>query len=338
MTINEKAMNARRQFLRRLGASVTALALYPVTRSLQSCVPSRNNQEDVVGDGTLFFKISLAEWSLYRALFSKQLDHLDFPVYAKEKFGITAVEYVNQFFMDRARDMAYLKEMKTRCTDNGIESVLIMCDLEGDLGDADNDLRYKAVENHFKWLEAAHYLGCHAIRVNAAGSGSREDVAGRVTESLHRLATEAADYQLSVIVENHGGYSSDGSWLSGVIRSVGLENCGTLPDLGNFCIQRSEPAEQTMEAYLTAECLESYDRYKGTAELLPFAKGVSAKTYDFDEDGNETMIDYRRVLQLMKEAEFTGYIGIEYEGHSLSAEEGIAKTKALLERLGRELS
>ncbi|SEK57490.1 Sugar phosphate isomerase/epimerase [Parapedobacter koreensis] len=319
-----------------MGTGIAAIVASPAILPLFSCDGQQTKADD--GKDELFFKISLAEWSLNRAIFSGQLDHLDFPRYAKEKFGINAVEYVNQFFKDKAEDQAYLKEMKSRCDDQGMTSVLIMCDLEGDLGDADVIGRKQAVENHYKWVEAAQFLGCHAIRVNAAGQGTADDVAQRATESLRELASFAQDYGISVVVENHGGYSSNGAWLSKVMRDVGVPNCGTLPDIGNFCVRRSEPLEQTIEAYLATECLEEYDRYKGTEELLPFAKGVSAKTYDFDEQGNESSIDYGRILNLVKDAGFTGYLGIEYEGHNLPADEGIAKTKAMLERLGREMT
>ncbi|MGV3762838.1 MAG: sugar phosphate isomerase/epimerase family protein [Parapedobacter sp.] len=332
-------MNTRRNFIRQLGTGMAAAAAYPVLSPLLSCNGGSRTaaQKETITTSELFFKISLAEWSLNRALFGGQLDHLDFPLYAKENFGIDAVEYVNQFFMDKATDQSYLGELKTRCDDHGIRSVLIMCDREGDLGDTVPAQRKTAVENHYKWVEAAQFLGCHAIRVNAAGEGTAEEVARCAVESLTELATFASDYGISVIVENHGGYSSNGKWLSGVMQTVGLPNCGTLPDLGNFCIKRTEPVEQTVEAYMATECLEEYDRYQGTAELLPFAKGVSAKTYDFDADGNETSIDYSRVLRMVKEAGFTGYVGIEYEGHSLAANEGITKTKAMLERIGSGL-
>ncbi|HWL00033.1 MAG TPA: TIM barrel protein [Parapedobacter sp.] len=327
--------NTRRGFIGKLGAGMAAAAAYPILSPLLSCNGQRTEAQGQVTDGVdLFFKISLAEWSLNRALFGGQLDHLDFPLYAKDNFGIDAVEYVNQFFMDKANDQTYLGDLKTRCDDNGITSVLIMCDMEGDLGDTGQAQRKTAVENHYKWVEAAQFLGCHAIRVNAAGEGEEEEVARCAAESLTTLATFASDYGISVIVENHGGYSSNGKWLSGVMRAVGLSNCGTLPDLGNFCIKRTEPAEQTVEAYMATECLEEYDRYQGTAELLPFAKGISAKTYDFDTDGNESSIDYNRILKMVKDTGFTGYVGIEYEGHSLAANEGIAKTKAMLERIG----
>lgn len=328
-------MNTRRKFVRQLSRGMAAAAAYPILSPLLSCNGQRTGvQAETTDTNALFFKISLAEWSLNRALFGGQLDHLDFPLYAKENFGIDAVEYVNQFFMDKATDRAYLGELKKRCDDNGITSVLIMCDLEGDLGDTVQTQRRTAVENHYKWVEAAQFLGCHAIRVNAAGEGTADEVAQCAAESLTELATFASDYAISVVVENHGGYSSNGEWLSGVMQRVALSNCGTLPDTGNFCVKRTEPLEQTIEAYLATECLEEYDRYKGTAELLPFAKGVSAKTYDFDTDGNESSIDYNRMLKMVKDTGFTGYVGIEYEGHSLAANEGITKTKAMLERIG----
>lgn len=318
---------------------MAAAAAIPMISPLFSCNGQRSGEQaETTAPPELFFKLSLAEWSLNRALFGGQLDHLDFPLYAKDHFGIHAVEYVNQFFMDKAKDKAYLTELKTRCGDNDMTSVLIMCDGEGDLGDADEGNRKQAVENHYKWVEAAQFLGCHAIRVNAAGQGTAEEVARYAAESLTALAAFAHDYRISVIVENHGGYSSNGKWLSGVMKAVDLPNCGTLPDIGNFCIKRSEPLEKTLEAYLNTECLEEYDRYQGTAELLPFAKGISAKTYDFDAEGNETSIDYGRIMKLVKDAGFTGYVGIEYEGHSLPANEGIAKTKAMLERIGQTLT
>jgi sugar phosphate isomerase/epimerase len=269
-----------------------------------------------------FFEISLAQWSLHRALQSKQLSNLDFPAKAKNDFGISIVEYVNQFFKDKATDSKYLGELLRRCKDNGITNHLIMCDNEGQLGNVNDTERTKAVENHYKWVEAAKYLGCVTIRVNAAGTGSREEVATAAVDGLGRLGEFAAKTGINVIVENHGGYSSDGGWLSGVMKQVNKKNVGTLPDFGNFCIKREGN-----------NCVESYDRYEGTRQLMPYAKGVSAKTYDFDEKGNCVETDYPRIMKIVKEAGFKGYIGIEYEGSKLSEEEGIRKTKALLEKI-----
>lgn len=271
-----------------------------------------------------FFEISLAQWSLHKSLFSKKLDNLDFPAKAKNDFGISVVEYVNQFFKDKAENSAYLSQLLQRCKDNGVKNHLIMCDGEGDLGTPVEADRKKAVENHYKWVNAAKALGCGTIRVNAAGKGSADEVMTAAVDGLGRLGEYAAKENINVIVENHGGYSSNGSWLASVMKQVNKKNVGTLPDFGNFCITR-EPGNWM-------KCLESYDRYKGTGELMPYAKGVSAKTYDFDENGNCIETDYSRIMKVVKDSGWKGYIGIEYEGSSLSEEEGIKKTKALLER------
>ena len=262
------------------------------------------------------FRISLAEWSLHKALFAKQMTNLDFPVVARKEFGIDVVEYVNQFFMDKAEDQSYLAELKKRCGDNGVKSGLIMCDREGAIGDPDPAARTKSVENHYKWVTAAKYLGCHSIRVNAQSSGSFGAQLDFATDGLRRLSEFGAQHGMNVIVENHGGLSSNGKWLASVIEQVGLPNCGTLPDFGNFNIAPGKP----------------YDRYLGVQELMPFARGVSAKSYGFDAQGNETTIDYPRMMRIVAAAGYTGYVGVEWEG-MIDEKEGIRLTKALLERI-----
>jgi len=261
------------------------------------------------------FKISLAQWSLHRRLRRQQtpiLDNLDFAKEARS-FGIEAVEYVNQFFKDKAKDTEYLSEMKKRARDNDVRSVLIMCDGEGNLGDPDSQRRSLAVENHYKWVEAAKFLGCHSIRVNAGSKGTYEEQMKLAADGLRRLSEFAADYRINVLVENHGGLSSNAQWLTGVIKEVGLPNCGTLPDFGNF------PPET--------------DRYEAVEMLMPYAKAVSAKSYDFDQQGNETTIDYRRMMDIVLAAGYHGYVGIEYEGNRLSENDGIMATKRLLEKI-----
>jgi sugar phosphate isomerase/epimerase len=269
------------------------------------------------------FMISLAEWSLHRALFAKKLDHLDFPKTARQDYGIEAIELVNQFFKDKARDMEYLGEFKKRADGLGVKILLIMVDGEGALGEPEADKRKQAVENHYKWIEAAKYFNCHSIRVNAEsrGVGTPEEQAERAADGLRQLAQFAAKHGLNVIVENHGGLSSHGAWLAGVMRKVNLPNCGTLPDFGNFRIKEGE----------------EYDRYQGVAELMPFAKAVSAKSHDFDAEGNEIHTDYRRMMKIVLDAGYRGYVGIEYEGSKLGEPEGIRATKALLERIQKEV-
>lgn len=263
------------------------------------------------------FRISLAEWSLHKTLFAGKLDNLDFPRVARERFGITAVEYVNQFFKDKAKDADYLADLAGRAADEGVQNLLIMCDGLGNLGDPDGKARTAAIENHHPWVEAARRLGCHSIRVNAASKGTFEEQQKLAADGLARLAEFAAQLELNVIVENHGGLSSDGTWLAGVIERVGRPNCGTLPDFGNF---------------------GAYDRYQGVAELMPFAKGVSAKSHEFDADGDEVRTDYRRMLKIVTDAGYRGWVGIEYEGGTLPEDEGVRATKRLLETVRTELA
>lgn len=269
------------------------------------------------------YKISLAEWSLHRTLRdpSKNLTNLDFPRVSKQEFGIDAIEYVNQFFKDKAKDEKYLADLKGRCEGEGVKSLLIMVDGEGRLGDPDEAKRTKAVENHYQWVEAAKFLGCHSIRVNAGSAGSYDEQLERAADGLGRLSEFAKPHGLNVIVENHGGLSSNGQWLASVIKKVGMDNCGTLPDFGNFRIGNGE----------------TYDRYKGVDELMPFAKAVSAKSHDFDDDGTEIHTDYEKMMGIVLKHGYNGYVGIEYEGGKVGEFEGIKKTKALLERVAKKL-
>jgi sugar phosphate isomerase/epimerase len=274
----------------------------------------------IVMNQTPLFRISLAQWSLHRALRAGALDPLDFARTARADYGIEAIEYVSTFYKDKVRDAAYVAEMKRRAADQGVTSLLVMVDGEGLIGDPDATARRTAVENHYKWVAAAKTLGCHSIRVNAGSSGSREEQAKLAADGLRRLTEYAAPSGINVIVENHGGLSSDGTWLAGVIASVRHERCGTLPDFGNF---QTAPGEW-------------YDRYKGVRELMPYAKAVSAKSHDFDAQGNETHTDFRRMLDIVLDAGYRGWIGVEYEGETLPEPEGIRKTKALLETIRAE--
>ena len=324
--INKK-IQSRRKFIYKAGGLTLGVGMLGMYGCSESGKKDDASQEETTAEAAsaseLFFKISLAEWSLHKALFADEMTNLDFPVMAKKDFGIDAVEYVNIFFKDKAEDAAYLSQLNTICSDNGVSNVLIMCDGEGNLGDADEAKRIEAVENHYKWVEAAKTLGCHSIRVNARGTGTAEEVAAAAIDGLGRLSEFAKDFDINVIVENHGGVSSDGKWLSNVISLVGMANCGTLPDFGNFCIESGEDG-----------CIKEYDRYLGVKELMPFAKGVSAKSHDFDENGNETHTDYTKMLKIVKEAGYRGHIGIEYEGAEDPENVGIMKTKALLEKVG----
>jgi len=269
------------------------------------------------------FKISLAQWSLHRAFFGNKgvakLDPLWFAAIAKKDYDIHGVEYVNQFYKAKKKDDAYLKDLKKVADDNEVTSVLIMCDGEGALGDPDEKKRQQAVENHYRWVEWAKFLGCHSIRVNAqtGGNASREEKAKMAADGLRKLSEFSGKMGISTIVENHGGLSSDGQWLAGVMKLVDSKYCGTLPDFGNF---------------------GGYDRYKGVDELMPFAKGVSAKSHDFDEKGEETHTDYHKMMAIVvKKHNYHGFVGIEYEGGKLTEPDGIRATKKLLEQVREEL-
>ena len=263
------------------------------------------------------FTISLAEWSLHRALYSKNIDHLDFISLTRTEFGLDAVEYVNSFFFDKAQDQKYLNEMKTRADDHDVKSLLIMCDNEGNLGDPDENKRNQAVENHYKWAEAAKFLGCHSIRVNARSEGSWDDQIELAADGLRRLNEFGDSIGINTIVENHGGLSSNGKWLSAVMERVDHSRVGTLPDFGNFRIQSDE----------------WYDRYQGMKELMPYAKAVSAKSHEFDKKGNETGSDFYRIMNIVLDAGYKGYVGIEYEGSVHTEMEGIRLTNDLLKKI-----
>ena len=304
----------RRQFLKSAAVVATASTVAPALLA-QNPAPKPA------------LKISLAEWSFHKALFGNKMSNLDFPVVARQQFGIGVVEYVNQFFKDKAQDQPYLRELLGRCHDQGVTNHLIMIDGEGDLGSSNESERTKAVENHFKWVDAAHYLGCRTIRVNAFGKGSAEQVQQAAAVSLSQLGEYAQKAGLNVIVENHGSYTSNGAWLLATIRQVNRSNVGILPDFGNFCLRRD-----TGELY-RGNCLEEYDKYQAVQQWMPVAKGVSAKTLDFDAAGNCVETDYNRMFKIIAASGFRGYVGIEYEGEKLGEEEGIRKTKALLEKV-----
>ncbi|MDP4289877.1 MAG: sugar phosphate isomerase/epimerase family protein [Bacteroidota bacterium] len=265
-----------------------------------------------IASGQKPLKLSLAEWSLHRALNNGEITNLDFPKIAKTKYNLDAVEYVSTFFKGKGDDQTYLQNLKNECKKYGVKSLLIMIDGEGPLADTSEAVRNKTVENHHKWVKAAKFLGCHSIRVNVQGQGTMEQVKKAAIDGLSKLCDYAAKDKINVIVENHGGYSSNGKWLSEVIKAVNKPNCGTLPDFGNFY---------------------EYDRYQGTQDMMPFAKGVSGKSYDFDAQGNETKIDYARMIKIVKDSGYKGYIDIEYEGTRLTEDEGIKATQMLLERL-----
>ena len=295
----------------------------------------------LLGSGPRTFSISLAQWSLHRTFFGSLPEGvnrgellrtdpdsalrgtespLDFPVIARRDYGLAAVEYVNTFIFGHADDKQYLDELNRRAAGEGVTNLLIMCDMEGALGDPDPVARASAVENHVKWLRAAAHLGCHSIRVNAQSRGTPSEQVELAADGLRRLAERAEEFKLNVIVENHGGLSSRASWLMETLKAADHPLLGTLPDFGNFNVSQDE----------------TYDKYRGVEEMMPMAKAVSAKSHDFDESGEEVGIDYRRMMQIVSEAGYRGWVGVEYEGSRLSEPDGIRATVRLLESVRSE--
>ncbi|MEM8954915.1 MAG: sugar phosphate isomerase/epimerase family protein [Verrucomicrobiota bacterium] len=323
-------MKTRRQFLKSSSFAAAGAAIPIATDSL--ALPDQVSP---------LFDISLAEWSLHRSILQKNpdpanppIDHLDFPKTAKS-LGIDGIEYVNAMFFDKAQDSAYLQEMKSRADGEGVKSLIIMVDREGKIGDPDDTARKQTVENHLRWLEAAQFLGCHSIRVNAGSEGSYDEQLKLAADGLRQLSEKGDEFDLNVIVENHGGLSSNGQWLSSVMEAVDHPRCGTLPDFGNFTIDRKTN--------------ERYDPYQGVTDLMPYAKAVSAKAYDWNtgkgefvtsdqREGRELDLDFKKLLKIVTDAGYTGYIGVEYEGAKHPEVEGIRLTREAMENARDTLS
>lgn len=272
-------------------------------------------------------KLSLAQWSLNKSINGGIMDPYDFAKVAHQ-YGFSGLEYVTQLYKELYGNshkgkalQAFIKKSTQEANKYGLQNVLIMVDGEGHLADEKQAGRLLAVENHKRWVDAAAAMGCHAIRVNLYGAKNHNTWKDASQRSLAALCEYAEPSKIKILVENHGGLSSNAALLMEVISAVDLPNCGTLPDFGNFCINKDKNG-----------CVKDYDRYLGVKEMLPKAGAVSAKSYDFDNNGNETSINYQRMMDLVKTSCYEGYIGVEYEGDRLSEEEGILKTKRLIEK------
>ncbi|WP_411032073.1 sugar phosphate isomerase/epimerase family protein [Spongiimicrobium sp. 3-5] len=310
-------MYSRRSFIKNTALSGLALSAPSALMAADKVISFSNMSNP---------KISLAQWSMHRALEANSIKATDFAAIARNDYGIGAVEYVNSFYKDYGHSEKFWNQMKEHANNEEVTSLLIMVDSEGLLGNTNDQERLTAVENHYKWIHAAKILGCHSIRVNAFGEGDRDTLKSTLVNGLGLLAEYGAKVGINVLIENHGLHTSDGAYIVDIIKTVDNPYLGTLPDFGNWCLNKEWGGTQNNQ------CTEVYDHYRGVADFLPYAKGVSAKSYNFDENGNETMLDYKKFLQLVKDAKFEGYIGIEYEGERLSEPEGIRATKALIER------
>jgi len=298
----------RRTFIRSSVLGATALAMHPLG--------AQSAKEKAL-------HISLAQWSLHRSFQDGSLDPVDFAAIAQDTYQLDAVEYVNGFYLKQAGDETFWNNMKDRSANAGVKNLVLMVDDEGDLGDARERTRLKSVENHYKWVHAAKLLGCPTMRVNAFGDPDRETYRQAIIDGMSRLAAYAAKEDIHIVIENHGLFSSDAALIAGIIREVNMPNFGSFPDFGNWCLSAKWGTTQ-------GECDRVYDRYQGVSELLPYARAVSAKSYNFNDKGEDTKIDYYRMMKLVKDSEYTGYIGIEYEGMEKSEHEGILITRELM--------
>jgi sugar phosphate isomerase/epimerase len=327
--------NNRRIFLKQMGFAIAGVGISSLAAAAYSDTPESS-----------FFDISLAEFSFATSLYSGKMDHLDFASKAKNTFGISNVEYVSGFWKEKPTNMEYLKEMKKRSDDAGVRNVLIMVDQAGELGASDPAKRNEAVENHKQWMEAAKFLGCYAIRVNLDGDGTDEEVAKACIDGYGKLVEAGEKNGITILAENHIGPSVNPDWMANIMQQVKSKQAGVLVDTSNFIRYKLE--SMTLEAFKTAKVIATYDKYEGVRKLMPFARGVSAKTHRFDEQGNEVETDFTRILQIVKDSGFRGIIGVEYEGAFLknmlglegeyqAEEDGIRMTKVLLEKSSQKL-
>lgn len=338
-TSDNQTLMKRRKFISASSQFGIAISLVGVYACKETKKAEENTELDLVAaDSEPFFKLSLAQWSIHKMIWEGQ-DPYTFAKLAKE-WGFSGLEYVSQLYNKELEPLGYSKEAmasfvaksNAEAAKHELKNVLIMIDGQGDLATEDAKERKKAVENHYKWVDAAAAMGCHAIRVNLLGSTEPEAWKASSVDGLIQLATYAKEKNINVLVENHGGLSSNAAMLAEVMDMVNMENCGTLPDFGNFCIRLNTPGDWA------SGCGEKYDIYQGVKELMVHAKAVSAKSNNFDANGIEVDIDYVKMLQIVKDAGYTGYIGVEYEGNELGEEAGILATKELLLNVAKKLN
>lgn len=290
---------SRRDFLARSAFATAALA--SVDHALQAAQP--------------WLKISLQQYSFKAMLDKGDLTTPEYPAFAVEKCGIKALEYFNGFFMERAGDEAFFADLRKRCDDLGVKNQLMLCKNARALDDADSAIRTAAAKDYLPWLEASKALGMHSIRVDVRSPGDAAEVMKQAVDGLNQVCDIAAPLDVDIIVENHGNHSSNGKWVSDLMKAVDRDNCGTLPDFGNF---------------------KDYDKYQGVEDMLPWARAICAKVHEIDENGTAKDTDFERMLKIIKDGGFTGYIGIEFEGKERSLE-GVLGTKKLIRKTLRKM-
>ncbi|MGC1515933.1 MAG: sugar phosphate isomerase/epimerase family protein [Maribacter sp.] len=326
----------RRKFIYKtstVGLGISILGTYACKETKKETV--EGPQTSTVKEMNPFFELSLAQWSMHKMILEEGVDPYSFAEKAKN-WGFKGLEYVSQLYNPELSSANYSAEAmanfvvksNSEAEKHGMKNVLIMIDGQGNLAVNDESERNETVEKHKKWVDVAAAMGCHSIRVNLNGSNDPEEWKANSIDGLTKLATYAQGKNINILVENHGGLSSNGALHAEVMKAVAMENCGTLPDFGNFCIERKPDSR---------ECVKEYDKYKGVTELMPYAKAVSAKSNNFNEAGYDTGIDYVKMLNIVKEAGYTGFIGVEFEGTEISEEAGIIATRDLLLKASQEL-
>ncbi len=272
-------------------------------------------------------EIGLSTWSLHRHMgpikrqvvtdtgekhewteeYPEDVSLLDFAGFARKEYGLTHLELIQMSFP--STEASYLKKLRSavEAAEAVIENVPIDV---GDICELAPERRAEHVRNIKSWMDVAAAIGSRAVRVNTGPSREGSDALALAVESCKRLAEHADKLGLNVLIENHGGISSDPQLLKQLIESVSTERMGACPDFGGF---------------------DEAIRYDGLQKIMPLAKLVHAKSYAFDEHGEETAIDYARCMQIVKNSGFSGVLSIEYEGDG-NASEGIKKTKELILR------
>lgn len=307
------------KILSRLPFAAMTLVVF-ISCSKQQEVPAQQPQTI-----SAIAKYSLAQWSFNRELFAGEMNTVDF-VYAAGEMGFDGVEYVSQFFQDKVTDKAYLDTLNAAANAAGVKNIMIQVDNIGHLGASDPEQRTKAIIAAKKWVDAASYLGCDMMRVNAHGDGTPEQIKAQSIQAIAEVADYANSKGVQIIIENHGAISNNGAWLADLVSQLADKKVASLADFHNWCIER-----ENGELW-GAPCIQEYDYYQGFTELMPTAKAVSVKAFEFDAQGNETTMDFVKFFKIMKAASYNGYLGIEYEGSDLASRDGIFKTKALAQQ------
>ena len=327
--------NSRRNFIKKLFLLSQSLLL---PQNLISNHYSKKNLD-----------IALQVYSFAPELLQGKFQILDFPRIIRNDYNISGAEYWSIAFLGKEKDNEFIKSLRNNSKEFGVDNLIILVDnidiqtmkSGPSLASSIKTERDSAIDFHKQWVEVAKEIGCHSIRVNLR---SKEDdnkkILDNSSKSLHELIEFSKNYKINIVVENHGGITGDADWMVDLMENINSKYLGTLPDFGssNFCVNKGE---LDLEG-ITNRCENQYDKYDGVKKLMPYAKGVSAKSHNFNEEGEELSTDFSRMIKIISESDYDGYITIEYEGaimsmygqgeNYLNSNEGIIATKKLIEK------